>query len=114
MAKHSYHSFSNSAIIALFCAALFVCLPEIANSQVINIGKQATENKNINRPKKGMSQSLVVKLFGKPRTATKPIGAPPISRWQYKHFTVYFEGNYVIHSVLKRAYPSNSHPTSSP
>jgi len=30
------------------------------------------------------------------------VGDPPISRWEYADFTVYFEYDRVVHAVLKR------------
>jgi hypothetical protein len=30
------------------------------------------------------------------------VGDPPISRWVYDHFTVYFEYDKVLHSVVNK------------
>jgi hypothetical protein len=37
--------------------------------------------------------------YGQPEKKVAAIGNPPISRWIYRDFTVYFEDRYVIHSV---------------
>ncbi|MCW8841678.1 MAG: hypothetical protein OQL05_10290 [Gammaproteobacteria bacterium] len=53
-------------------------------------------------PVKGMSKAQVEQVFGKPRQILAPIGDPPISRWVYESYTVYFEYSHVIHSVAHR------------
>lgn len=90
------------AFIALFTTGLLGLISPITAAQTISVGQQAAQNQNINKPKEGMSKSLVQRMFGKPISISKPVGKPPISRWHYEYFTVYFEGNYVIHSVLNR------------
>jgi len=42
----------------------------------------------------------VAAKFGSPTTKVPAVGQPPISRWDYPGFVVYFERNYVIHSVV--------------
>lgn len=54
------------------------------------------------RPDKGMSMKRVLRRFGEPVEKLPPAGKPPITRWIYEDFTVYFENNYVIHAVEKR------------
>src|SRR5690606_28085868 len=51
-------------------------------------------------PRKGMSQDAVRSQFGTPEKQLPAVGNPPISRWVYKDFTVYFEGNVALHSVV--------------
>jgi len=53
-------------------------------------------------PTRGMSQATVESTFGSPVSVEAPVGDPPITRWVYKDFIVYFEYNLVIHSVAKR------------
>ena len=54
------------------------------------------------KPTRGMSQESVQANFGAPQSTTAAIGDPPISRWEYTGFVVFFEYNLVIHSVTKR------------
>jgi hypothetical protein len=49
-----------------------------------------------------MSQESVQANFGAPQSTVAAIGDPPISRWEYADFVVFFEHNLVIHSVTKR------------
>lgn len=53
-------------------------------------------------PVKGMSKMQVEQHFGKPQQVLAPVGDPPISRWVYDGYTVYFEYSHVIHSVPHR------------
>ena len=62
------------------------------------------------RPTRGMSQERVVKEFGEPSSKEGPVGDPPISRWDYGEFAVYFEGNLVLHSVDYRKEPPARSP----
>lgn len=53
-------------------------------------------------PEKGMRMDQVKAQFGKPREVLSPVGKPPITRWVYDGYTVYFEYSYVINSVENR------------
>ena len=53
------------------------------------------------KPQLGMTMELVEKEFGVPVTRSPARGKPPIIRWEYNDFVVYFEGTYVIHSIIK-------------
>ena len=54
------------------------------------------------RPSRGMSMESVESKFGQPVTKRGAIGDPPIARWEYSTFVVYFEYRNVIHAVTKR------------
>ena len=41
----------------------------------------------------------VLKQSGEPDKRFDPVGEPPITRWAYPKFTIYFEHQAVIHSV---------------
>lgn len=51
------------------------------------------------RPSRGMSMEKVEATYGAPTRKVAPVGQPPIERWEYPSFTVYFEFSRVIHSV---------------
>ena len=48
------------------------------------------------------TQAQVESKYGSPVSKKAAVGDPPISRWEYQGFTVYFENDRVIHAVLKR------------
>lgn len=50
-------------------------------------------------PKRGSTKDTVRGRLGDPQRTVPPVGDPPISRWVYERFTVYFEHDRVLHSV---------------
>lgn len=42
-------------------------------------------------------------IFGTPQEKDDPVGKPPITRWIYPDYVVYFEYNLVLHTVMKAA-----------
>lgn len=50
-------------------------------------------------PKRGTLMTDVEREFGKPARAVAAVGTPPITRWEYQHFTIYFERDRVLHAV---------------
>ena len=68
--------------------------------RVTPISQQGGEFRSVPRPVNGMPAADVERRFGPPREKTAAVGNPPISRWVYDHFTVYFEYQLVLHSVV--------------
>lgn len=54
------------------------------------------------RPVRGMTAESVEARFGTPDAKVTPVGEPPITRWEYKDFVVFFEYDRVIHAVVRR------------
>ena len=52
-------------------------------------------------PVRGMHMEQVELMYGKPQAIDPPVGDPPITRWDYPQYSVYFEYSYVIQSVVK-------------
>lgn len=52
------------------------------------------------RPERGMHMRALEARYGAPTTRYEAVGKPPITRWDYPSFIVYFEGDRVIHAVL--------------
>jgi hypothetical protein len=53
----------------------------------------------IEKPKRGVTMSQVEAKFGPPVTKHDAVGQPPITRWDYAGFAVFFEHDRVIHAV---------------
>lgn len=53
------------------------------------------------KPTRGMTQDAVEASFGAPASARAAVGDPPITRWEYPDFVVFFEYDRVIHAVSK-------------
>ncbi len=51
-------------------------------------------------PARGQSQSGVRSRHGEPNQRHPTVGDPPITRWDYSDFSVVFEGEYVLHSIV--------------
>ena len=89
----------------LFASALLICsVSALADnvSMPVPVGQQGGEYSNEPRPRSGMSMDQVNNQFGAPGEKYAAVGEPPITRWVYDHYTVYFEHDHVIHSVLHR------------
>ena len=56
----------------------------------------------LERPKRGSTMSAVQGRFGEPVTRHAAVGQPPITRWDYAGFSVYFENDRVLHAVIVR------------
>lgn len=54
-------------------------------------------------PARGLTKAQVVARYGEPRAKKPAVGAPPISSWDYDGYTVYFEGDHVLHAVSRQA-----------
>ncbi len=96
---------SSLVVKKLFLGFLFVvCTSPIlvlAEDIKIPIGTQTPESTQIARPTTGATKAHVKSQFGTPIKENTPKGNPPISNWEYAEFTVYFENDHVIHSVIK-------------
>lgn len=82
-----------------FSASTFT---EFSQAEVIKVpvGQQG-DTASAQKPQLGMTMELVEQQFGVPVTRSPARGKPPIIRWEYNDFVVYFEGTDVIHSVIK-------------
>jgi hypothetical protein len=91
-----------SATSLVLIAGLGLTLP--ASAEELQMApKSALPQQNaisLEMPIKGMSKEAVRLQYGEPNQTTPAVGDPPISRWVYGRYTVYFEGDYVIHSVI--------------
>ena len=79
----------------------------------IDIDRQSVDM----RPKPGMSMTAVESTYGAPSQRHAAVGGavvqhPPITRWDYPAFSVYFEHDRVIHAVARHEQPSDSPPVS--
>ena len=91
---------TTSTVLALF---LTLSNTAVADELLIGVGQQAAEMQQVDRPFKGMDRQSVYETFGTPVRQTTPMGEPPITSWVFDNFTVYFEYDYVIHTVLHDA-----------
>jgi hypothetical protein len=60
----------------------------------------SVKQSDVATPTRGMTMDEVSGKFGTPASKVPAVGKPPISRWEYPGFVVYFEHEHVIHSVI--------------
>jgi hypothetical protein len=83
----------------LLLAAVFASGLAGAETIAVDTGIAVKES-DVATPARGMSMDQVASKFGTPVTKVPAVGKPPISRWEYPGFIVYFEATHVIHSVV--------------
>ena len=85
---------------------LMSCYASNSQAEVISIADPNYQTPNspagIVRPVNGMSMTQVEQQFGQPDDIVPPIGDPPITRWIYSNFNVFFEYSTVIQSIVPR------------
>jgi len=77
---------------------------EVTEIETPEVGTTETESTpsefSVQLPGRGMTMENVQNRFGEALSKEAAVGTPPISKWVYKSFTVYFESEFVIHSVV--------------
>lgn len=105
-----YRALTVSAVLATGLAGVGpICRADIIASE----NGIAVRDAGVAAPARGMSMAQVASKFGDPVSKVPAVGNPPISRWEYAGFVVYFERDHVIHSVVSASAPSES-PAASP
>jgi hypothetical protein len=93
--------FKNSTSwLASIAATLALCGPAFADEL-----KVPAQTGGADRPASGMSMESVEAKYGAPSRRVPAVGGataaqPPITRWEYPGFVVYFEHNKVVHTVV--------------
>jgi hypothetical protein len=82
------------AALALSCSAV---ISSAAQADELRTPRVTSESPD--RPARGMSMEKVEAAFGAPTNRGSPVGEPPITRWEYPGFVVYFEHQLVVHTV---------------
>jgi hypothetical protein len=87
----------------LLLVALGTATPALAETLSTDTGNPAAAG---DRPNRGSSMATVESRYGAPSNRHAAIGSPPISRWDYPRFSVYFEHDRVLHTVLVSTAPA--------
>jgi hypothetical protein len=85
--------------LALMLSVFFISAG--AENIVLPIASQGDYLGDIKHPSRGQKKSSIIRQYGEPITKGSPVGSPPISHWDYPDFSVYFEHDTVIRTVLK-------------
>ena len=88
----------------LLAGLLSASIPATADVLLLESIESAPPNtaSGVMRPRSGSSMTTVRGGYGEPTSIKGPVGEPPITRWIYDDFTVYFEFDRVIEVVVHR------------
>ena len=85
--------------IAAACVGMALATAHAQNLQMT--GTEAASRAGV--PTRGITMAQVEQRYGAPAERLAAVGRPPISRWVYPGFVVFFEGSIVIHAVAASA-----------
>jgi len=93
-----------SKLRAISVAVIACGLAGMASAESLQMGdsENVARFENQGKPSRGMTQARVEADYGQPSSRKPAVGDPPISRWEYADFVVFFEYDRVIHAVTKR------------
>ncbi|PID46146.1 MAG: hypothetical protein CSB47_05410 [Proteobacteria bacterium] len=79
----------------------------VAQAEILKIGKHAKVITKADAPRRGLSMKAVQAKFGKAKKISVSKGRvtkrnPRITRWNYGSFSVFFENDHVVHTVVHR------------
>ena len=87
-------------------ALLLTLVAAPLHAETLMVGDQVqVKPTTMDVPQRGASMSQVEATYGAPVRKHAAVGDPPITRWDYAGFSVYFEREYVIHSVVPSSPP---------
>lgn len=78
------------------------------SAQAQNLSMPESDAARMQLPARGLTMAAVEEQFGSPTRVLDAVGEPPITRWVYPEFTVYFEHQYVIHPVVRSSRTGHS------
>ena len=89
-----------TAILAVGLALVCIGVAAQARAETIVIDDQVqVREPGVDTPARGSSMKAVETRFGAPANRHAAVGKPPITRWDYPGFSVYFEYEHVVHAV---------------
>lgn len=89
----------------LLAAVLLALAPAVlADVLLIDAIAEAPPNSasGLLRPRPGQNMDKVRSQFGEPEKVYPWVGEPPITRWDYPDYSVFFEHELVINTVVRR------------
>ena len=90
------------AAIAIACGLGYVP----SHAQELQMAEPPPAPSSAAAPARGTSMVTVEARFGAPAERYAPVGQPPITRWVYPEFVVFFEYSHVVHTVVRRSQPT--------
>lgn len=84
-------------VLAFMLALTF----QVVSADVLIID-EVRQSERMSLPKNGQSKADVETKFGTPTQKQAAVGDPPISSWKYNTYSVYFEYDLVLFTVLHK------------
>ena len=89
------------ALAAALSAVIVGSHAGLARGETVDVDDQVSVvASDVARPARGMTMKTVEEKFGAPTERHDAVGTPPITRWDYPDFSVFFESDRVIHAVV--------------
>lgn len=95
--------------ILLGCGLLLTAsvLP-VSQADVLTLPAPDSSASRLSLPGRGETQGAVLRRYGEPGKRHAPVGGgsaaqPPITRWDYSGFSVFFENRHVVDAVVPSA-----------
>lgn len=76
-----------------------------ARGTVVDMPASADAGAPETLPRRAMTMAQVEHRYGEPRARHDAVGEPPITRWDYAGFSVFFEHDRVLHAVVPGDFP---------
>jgi len=81
-------------------SVLATAMGTVAKAETVVVDDQVmVRASSVERPARGITMGAVEAKFGAPANRHAAVGTPPITRWDYAGFVVYFEHDRVIDAV---------------
>jgi hypothetical protein len=88
-------------LLALLLALPLLTPGSSARAETLVVDEQViVRPSDLSRPARGTTMSTVEAKYGAPVARHDTVGEPPITRWDYAGFSVFFEHDKVIDSVV--------------
>jgi hypothetical protein len=85
-------------VLAAIGMAIGFGLP-LTHADTLQMTGVSADRAGVSIPPRGTTMAQVESRYGAPAERLSAVGQPPITRWVYPTFVVYFEYNLVIHAV---------------
>jgi len=101
--RFSLFSSSKKELLSILVAVGSLISAPIAMSESVSMQVSDQGDQYQQTPNNGQKMENVEIEFGTPIQKISPVGEPPITKWVYQGFTVYFEHEIVLHTVVHRS-----------
>jgi hypothetical protein len=90
------------SVLALMLFVLMCFAQPLAVFADVLLIEEVRQADQMDLPTNGMATADVRARFGDPVTVHKTVGDPPITRWEYARWSVYFEYDLTLFTVLHK------------